>query len=383
MSRFVGILLLLVGYTTFKAWQLWPQHRVVAMSLVIPIFYLMIGGMFLYRSYPTLIHASWFTVFIFVGGIIMSVWSTFIIFSIPIDVIHLMVHVFRKMSGPHDPERRAFISNGFRMGLLAVSGGMAGMGLIEMWRGPRTKKTDIHHAKFPKSLDGLHVVQISDLHVSSAIRKDYVQRVVEQTNALQPDLIFITGDLADGKIELMKEHLEPLKNLRAKHGIYYITGNHEYYWGANDFIALAKSYGFVPLVNENQIIQIQGSHIKIAGVTDPVGGNFLANHKPDLQKTFASVQKTDFNILLAHRPDTILEAEPLGYDLQFSGHTHGGQFFPFNFLTPIANKFWHGLNRHGNMQVYVNAGTGYWGPPNRFAISSEISSIRIFSEINS
>lgn len=334
--------------------------------------------MFIFRSYPSLFHSTWFYTLALVGSVLMGIWGAFIIFSIPVDVVHLVVFLVRKFSQQaHDPDRRQFISNTFRMSLVGVSAGIGAMGLIQVMSGARVKKVSISHSKLPQNLKNLTIAQISDLHVGTTIRQGYVSEVVEKTNALNPDLIFITGDLADGKMSDLEQHLAPLGNLQSKYGVYYITGNHEYYWGALSQIETCKSLGFIPLINENRVIDINGSKLMIAGVTDPVAEQMMIEHTPNLPKAIESFELVDFKILLAHRPDTIIEAEPLGFDLQFSGHTHSGQFFPFNLLLPLAHKYYRGLNHHGNMQVYVNAGTGYWGPPNRFAIPSEISHITL------
>ncbi len=362
----------------FKAWQMWPGHRVLAISLVAPLFVLMIGWMFLFRSYPGLFNYTWFYAYVLVVSVLMGIWGTFIIFSIPLDVVQLAVFLVRKVSQQaHDPDRRQFISNSFRLSLVGVSAGIGAMGLIQVMSGARVKKISITHSKLPHQLINLTIAQISDLHVGTTIRKGYVNEVVEKTNAINPDLIFITGDLADGTMSDLKEHMAPLANLKSKYGVYYITGNHEYYWGALSQIEVCKSFGFIPLINENRIIDINGSKLMIAGVTDPVAEQMMIEHKPDLAKAIESFEACDFKILLAHRPDTIIEAEPLGFHLQFSGHTHSGQFFPFSLLLPLAHKYYRGLNQHGKAQVYVNSGTGYWGPPNRFAIPSEISHITL------
>lgn len=357
---------------------MWPTHRILAINLVAPLFLLMIGWMFLFRYNPTLFHSNWFYAYAFGGSFLLGIWATFILFSIPIDVVHMIVTLAKKFSQQaHDPNRRTFISNGFRFSLMGVSAGLGVIGLAQMLSGARIKNISIVHSKLPNGLKNLKIAHISDLHVGTTIRKGYVGEVVENVNALNPDLIFITGDLADGKMEDLDEHMQPLANLKSKYGIYYVTGNHEYYWGAISQIEKCKSFGFIPLINENRIIDINGTKLMIAGVTDPVAVQFIPEHKADLVRAGHSEEVADFKILLAHRPDTIIEAEPLGFHLQFSGHTHSGQFFPFNLLLPLAHKYYRGLNQHGNMQVYVNAGTGYWGPPNRFAIPSEITNVTL------
>ncbi|MEZ4846065.1 MAG: metallophosphoesterase [Bdellovibrionota bacterium] len=378
MSKFFIILITLMLYTALKAVQIWPNHRWLAASLTIPFFVAMIGWNFLYRSDPAIFNSLWFEIAAWTGGIIMGAWAAFVLFSIPLDLIGFLVGAYKKItSETHDPARREFISRSVHFSVMGAAGAIAGLGLIEVFRGSRVKKVSISVPNLASSLQGLKIAQISDLHVGPTIRKGYVDDVVDQTNALDPDLIFVTGDLADGKMDALAEHMAPLGRLKSKYGIYYVTGNHEYYWGVNDFLASTSTLGFIPLVNENKIIDIQGGKLMIAGIPDVVGSQFFPTHSIDLRKAMESNEKIDLKILLSHRPDTIIDAEPLGYDLQFSGHTHSGQFFPFSLLVPLVHKYYRGLNQHGRMQVYVNPGTGYWGPANRFTIPSEITAITL------
>jgi len=152
-----------------------------------------------------------------------------------------------------------------------------------------------------------------------------------------------------------------------------VTGNHEYYWDPEGLIAKMRELGFTPLLNENAALKIGESRLLVAGVTDPMGAAMTPAQKPDVSRAAHSDEKADLRILLAHRPDASTEAEPLGFDLQFSGHTHAGQFFPFSLLIGLEHRYSRGLYRHGRMQVYVNPGTGFWGPPNRLGVPAEIT----------
>lgn len=378
MSRFFIVLLALMVYTVLKAAQTWPTHRILAATFVVPFFLIMVGWQFMYRSHPALFNSKWFTAYAWIGSVLVGVWSTYVLFALAGDIAQLVFFIFQKIfpSNPNS-DRREFFEKTFRLGIVYASLGLSAAGLVQVLKGPVLKKIKIKNLNLPLALEKLKIVQISDLHVSPTIRKEYVKNVVDQVNELTPDFIFITGDLADGRVSDMRSHLAELKLLKASRGIFYITGNHEYYWNVNDYVNLSKELGFVPLINENKIIDIDGTKLMIAGVTDPAGAGFLPDHKPDFQKAIDSPVKADFKILLAHRPDAVIEAEPFGFDVQFSGHTHNGQYFPFNLLVPLGNKYYRGVNQHGKMQVYVNAGTGYWGPPNRFGISSEITSISL------
>ncbi|MEQ1666597.1 MAG: metallophosphoesterase, partial [Bdellovibrionales bacterium] len=172
-------------------------------------------------------------------------------------------------------------------------------------------------------------------------------------------------------------HVEPLSLLRAPHGVLYVTGNHEYYWGVERWLEKIKQLGMQPLLNENLILNIGGAKILIAGVTDTSAEMFKVEHRSDPRKAIKNSDNSDFKVLLAHRPDSYLEAEAAGFNLQLSGHTHAGQFFPFNFIVALVHKYYRGLNLYKRMWVYVNSGTGYWGPANRFAVPSEITLIEL------
>jgi predicted MPP superfamily phosphohydrolase len=190
--------------------------------------------------------------------------------------------------------------------------------------------------------------------------------------ALDPDLIAVTGDMADGDVEKLSRHVAPLARLKAPLGVYYVTGNHEYYWGAEGWIAKVRELGMTPLINENRVVSRDGARLLIGGIPDESGGSFVPGHRPDARRA-AGADDADFRLLLAHRPDGVPAAERAGFDLQLSGHTHGGQFFPASLFIGLFHRFARGLDRHGRMRVYVNPGTGYWGPAHRFGVPSEIT----------
>jgi predicted MPP superfamily phosphohydrolase len=261
--------------------------------------------------------------------------------------------------------------------LLAVSAVFAALGIRQALAGPVVSHVSVPIALLPPELEGLRIAQISDLHVGPMIRRGYVESVVRKVLDLKPDLIAVTGDLADGAPEALKAQIEPLTKLKAPLGVFYVTGNHEYYWGAQRWIDKAAELGLTPLLNENRVLSLRGAKILVAGVTDTYAEQFMPSHRSDPGKAAATGQNPAVKILLAHRPDSCLEAERAGFDLQLSGHTHGGQFFPFSLLIPLFHRYWRGLNRHGRLWVYVNRGTGYWGPPDRFTVPSEITLLQL------
>ena len=195
-------------------------------------------------------------------------------------------------------------------------------------------------------------------------------------NALEPDVIAITGDLVDGSVEELAEHAAPLAKLRAKHGVYFVTGNHEYYSGADEWIAHLRKLGMTVLRNER--VRIGGEEgFDLAGIDDHSSGGFGNGHGSDLRKALEGRDAARACVLLAHQPRGIELADELGVDLQLSGHTHGGQMFPWNLAVRLQQPFVAGLHKLARAQIYVSKGTGYWGPPMRVGAPAEITEIEL------
>lgn len=215
----------------------------------------------------------------------------------------------------------------------------------------------------------IRITQISDLHVGPIIKRKYVQKVVEKINALQADLVVITGDLGDGAVDDLLADLEPLRSISAPWGVYFVTGNHEYYWNAAAWIQAVKSLGIHVL--ENQGVSLSG--LWLGGVPDVSAHHFAGMAASDPKQAMVGSESGQFKVLLAHQPKSAIAAEAAGFDLTLSGHTHKGQFFPFNLLVGFFNPHVQGLEKRNNMWVYVNQGTGFWGPPLRLGVPSEIT----------
>lgn len=363
--RFFTILLALIGYTAFKLCELWPQHSALAAAAVVPLFLLMMGPMLIHRRYAGVYDRLWFQALTWTGGLVMGIWATDLLLSIPIDLVGGLLGLFTKSTlWPSLPWLV------FELALV-----MTVIGFFNAVRGPRVRKISWPEDNPPDDLKNLKMAQISDLHIGATVRRRYIQNVVRQTNALDPDFIFITGDLVDADVTSIEKYLDDLRALKARYGVFYVPGNHEYYWDASRILPAIERLGFVPLINEGQKITIGASSVFIAGITDPAAVHFSPEQVPDLQKAAQGSDGADCKILLSHRPDPFTEAEALGFDLQLSGHTHAGQFFPFSVVVRLAHKYYRGLHRHGHLWIYVNPGTGYWGPAHRFAIRSEISLI--------
>ena len=235
-------------------------------------------------------------------------------------------------------------------------------------------------ANLPSGLHGFTIAQLSDIHVGPTIKRPYVEAIVARVNKLDADVVAITGDLVDGSVARLAEHTAPLADLRSRHGTYVVTGNHEYYSGAHSWIRELRRLGATVLLNEHVVLDHDGAHVTLAGVTDYSAGHFDPSHRSDPARAVAGAPLDTVKVLLAHQPRTALQAAPAGYHLQLSGHTHGGQFWPWNFFVRLQQPFTAGLERVGRMWLYISRGTGYWGPPMRFGIPSEITRITLVPE---
>ena len=272
-----------------------------------------------------------------------------------------------------DPLRREQLVQWMNLGLMAAAGGLTGYGIYEARRRPAIVEVTVPIKDLPGSLQGFRIVQITDIHAGLTVTRPFVEMVVEMANAQMGDVVAFTGDLVDGTVDQLREHVAPMKNLEGRYGRYFITGNHEYYSGALPWIEEAKRLGFDVLLNEHRVIRQGGGAIVLAGVTDTSAGGFIPGHRSDPFKAIAGAPSADVRILFAHQPKSLYESSKAGFDVQISGHTHGGQFFPWNLLATIGQPYIKGLHKFAETWIYVSKGTGYWGPPVRLAARSEIA----------
>jgi predicted MPP superfamily phosphohydrolase len=273
-----------------------------------------------------------------------------------------------------DPERRTFLA---RAGGGLVGALHAGVGGWSLWEGLRPvsiERVRVELAKLPRALSGYTIAQLTDVHVGPTIGRGFLEDVVRKVNALAPDLVVITGDLVDGSVAELREHVAPLRDLRARDGVYFVTGNHEYYSGADAWIAHLRELGVRVLRNERVALR---EGLDLAGVDDWTAAGMLDGHGHDLDKALAGRDAARALVLLAHQPKAAPEAARKGVDLVLSGHTHGGQLWPFTYLVHLAQPFVAGLHRLRDTQIYVSRGTGYWGPPMRLAAPAEITRIEL------
>ncbi len=251
------------------------------------------------------------------------------------------------------------------------------IGFINARRLARVVTVDIPLTGLPEALVGFSIVQLSDIHVGPTIKRGYVRAIVDKVNSLDADLIAITGDVVDGSVRQLSAETAPLADLKARHGAYVITGNHEYYSGAAEWMAEFKRLGLHGLMNQHTVIAHDGARLVLAGVTDYSAGMFDPAQRSDPAAALAGSPDSIPRILLAHQPRSAEAAAAAGYDLQLSGHTHGGQFWPWNLFVRLQQPYTAGLHRLGKLWVYTSRGTGYWGPPKRFGAPSEITLLRL------
>jgi predicted MPP superfamily phosphohydrolase len=278
---------------------------------------------------------------------------------------------------PKDPERRLFLARSIAASVGAAAGLIGLGGMANALRGFDVRHVRIPLAKLPRHASGYLIVQMSDVHVGPTIGREFVEAVVRRTNELAPDMVVITGDLVDGSVDQLRELVSPLGGLSAKDGVYFVTGNHEYYSGADEWIAHLRTLGIRVLRNER--VDVRGL-FELAGVDDVSASRMLSHHGQDIAGAVAGRDESRPLVLLAHQPKAMREAVAAGVDLQLSGHVHGGQMVPFNWLARLDQPLVAGLHLVEKTWVYVSTGTGYWGPPMRVGPGAELTRIELVSE---
>jgi predicted MPP superfamily phosphohydrolase len=257
-----------------------------------------------------------------------------------------------------------------------LSAGLAAVGIRAALGPISVRRVEVTLDRLHRTQDGVTVVQLTDLHIGPTIGRGDLEAIVTATNALEPDLVAITGDLVDGSVAELRDAVAPLADLKARHGTFFVTGNHEYFSGAAQWVAEISRLGIRVLRNERVSIENKGAAFDLAGVDDASASRAgVPGHGEDLGRALAGRDPGRALVLLAHQPRTVLRAAALDVDLQLSGHTHGGQIWPFGALVRLQQHFLAGLHRHRDTQIYVSRGTGYWGPPMRLAAPAEITQI--------
>jgi predicted MPP superfamily phosphohydrolase len=260
----------------------------------------------------------------------------------------------------------------------ALAGLLTLWGLVNARRTADVVQVDVPIESLPAGLQGFSIVQISDVHVGPTIKRGYLQAIVERINTLGADMVAVTGDLVDGSVHELAAHVAPLAGLSSRHGTFFVTGNHEYYSGAHAWVDELRRLGLRVLMNEHVLLQHGDTSLALAGVADFSAHHFDESHRSDPHGAIAGVSSAvAVRVLLAHQPRSAAAAAQAGFHLQISGHTHGGQFLPWNWFVRLQQPFTAGLNRWQGLWVYTSRGTGYWGPPKRLGAPSEITHLRL------
>jgi predicted MPP superfamily phosphohydrolase len=307
-----------------------------------------------------------------IGLTTMGLFSSLLVFTLLRDLVLLIATLFMASPQALAFERLTAIAT-IGVAMLATL-----IGLFNARRRAAVVDVEVPVANLPAELHGFSIAQISDVHVGPTIKQEYVAAIVEAVNELEADVIAVTGDVVDGNVPQLAAHVAPLSRLRSRHGTYLVTGNHEYYSGAHAWTQEFQRLGMRVLLNEHVVLTHHECQIVVAGVTDYSAHHFDPRHRSDpAAALLGAPASAAVKILLAHQPRSAEAAAAAGFDLQLSGHTHGGQFWPWNHFVRFQQPFTAGLNRLKNLWVYTSRGTGYWGPPKRFGAPSEITRIRL------
>lgn len=248
-------------------------------------------------------------------------------------------------------------------------------------RPPTLRRVEIPLAGWPRELDGFRLAQISDIHIGPLLDRRFAQHLVDRVNALDADLVAVTGDLVDGSVARLADEVAPFAGLRARHGAFFVTGNHDHLSGARSWSEHVASLGLRVLRNEHVTLEHDGAVFDVAGVDDHRGSLEGGEGGEDLERALADRDPSRPVLLLAHDPSTFKRAKDFGVDLQISGHTHGGQIWPFGGIVRLVIPFVAGRYRRGRSELYVSRGSGFWGPPMRLFAPAEITEITLRSGV--
>lgn len=355
-----------------RRWRRWLTGILVGLAVGVPL--TLLASRFFW---PELGRTAGWPVFIWIGlGFLMTT-----LFGL-IDVARAAHWGMRRVAGaadtladaPLDGGRRQFFSRVIGGGTAITAATVTGAGIYRALR-PELVEIEVPLARLPRRMDGFTIVQITDIHIGNTIGRPFIEEMVARVNAIGGDAIAITGDLVDGQVNDLRDAAAPLADLRARHGVYFVTGNHEYYSGADPWLAHIRSLGIRTLRNEHVRIDDGDDGFDLAGIDDH-GAHRYPGHGPDLARAVAGRDPSRELVLLAHQPRQVKMAVQHGVGLQLSGHTHGGQIWPWHYIAAAQQGgLLAGLSRHGATQLYVSRGTGYWGPPVRVLATAEITRV--------
>jgi predicted MPP superfamily phosphohydrolase len=382
LLAFLTVFLLVIGgwhYYLFTrlvrdpAWPA-PYARIATVALIVlavlPPF-VVIASRVLPRDVMKILSAGVFTWF----GLAFLLGLSFF----AADLGRLILRAWQALQGnapPDDPERRQFVARSVAEAAGLTVAALGAVSVRSALADVEVPEVEVRLPRLPRALSGLTIVQLSDVHIGPTIGRRFLEHVVEKSNAQKPDAIVITGDLVDGSVASLRQHVEPLARLKARHGVFFVTGNHEYYSGVDEWLAELERLGIRVLRNERASIGDAGASLDLAGVDDQHAHGFGPGHGADYEKPFRDRDPERELVVLAHQPSQIAHLAAARPGLQLSGHTHGGQIWPFGALVRLNQPYIAGLHRHDDTtQIYVSRGTGYWGPPMRLFCPAEITKL--------
>ncbi len=307
------------------------------------------------------------------GNALLGVMWVLFVWSVLGNVAHLVLLA----AGLEDPLRSRVVA----AAVLVVSGVLLVWGYLEAMGVPRVRLVEVRLPRLGRGLDGLRIAMITDTHYGPMDRAQWSADMVARVNDLDADVVCHVGDIADGTVQVRRDQASPLASVRASAARVYVTGNHEYFGEAQSWLDYMEDIGWSALHNRHIVIERGGDRLVIAGVDDATArGSGVDGHGEDLATALAGADPALPVLLLAHQPKQIPQAVAAGVDLQISGHTHGGQIWPFNVLVRLDQPVVQGLSRHGaRTQLYTSRGTGFWGPPFRVFAPSEITLLTLRS----
>ncbi|WP_433283976.1 metallophosphoesterase [Micromonospora sp. CA-244673] len=277
----------------------------------------------------------------------------------------------------HDPSRRLLLARGAAIFAGLTAAGVTGYGVRTAMGAPRLDRVQIPLARLPRAMDGLRIATVSDIHLGPLRGRAHTERIVAMINRLDADLVAVVGDLVDGSVAELGPAAEPLRDLRSRYGSFFVTGNHEYYSGVEEWVREVDRLGLRVLQNERQEIRARGGVLDLAGVNDVTATGTGLAAPADYAAALGDRDPSRPVVLLAHQPVAAHEAAKFGVDLQLSGHTHGGQMVPFNLLVKLQQPVVSGLGEVDGTKVYVTNGAGFWGPPVRVGAPPQVTLVEL------
>jgi uncharacterized protein len=378
---FFGIVLLAVGGTHYYFWTrltrdtgLPASARVVVALTLLLLALSLPASFFIFRAIsPSAARTVLFPVYIWMG--LMLLLTAFFFAS---DLLRWGYQLVAWISGhPLRAEQRLLLGRVQAIAVLGAAAVATAVSIVVALGTPTVRRLEVTLPGLPARLDGLRIAQLTDLHLGAILGRPWLEGVVDQVNELAPDVVAITGDLVDGRVARLRPVVEPLRRLRAPQGSFFVTGNHEYYSGVLEWMDELPRLGLRVLHNQRaRIGGLEG--FDLAGIDDAsAAGMGIPGHGADLPAALSGRRPGDALVLLAHQPKAVLEARAAGVGLQLSGHTHGGQIWPWRYLVKLQQPVVRGLSRFGDTLVYVSDGTGFWGPPMRLGTRAEITLITL------